>query len=146
MNRRLSSVGLVGVCLTLLLFTTGCGGKKLECSLKEDDYEQTAYLKFDSKNNLNSGVLRQVMKFDEEEIAYLDDIKNVTERVKDNIAASESFSGLDFEVSDNGKDTIIVDFNFNAEEISQVLDEDLDDDLSYDAIREDLENDGFVCK
>lgn len=135
-------IGLIGVCFGMVLLLTGCGNKSLQCTRAEDNEEQVYTLNFDSKEMLESGTFLYRYVLNEDEIPYFDTIVETIESTY----TSENFEGLDIQVSDNGKDTIEVQMNFTADQMSEITGSELDDSATYDYIKEDLEDSGFICE
>lgn len=135
-------IGLIGVCFGMVLLLTGCGNKSLQCTSAEDNEEQVYTLNFDSKEMLESGTFLYRYVLNEDEIPYFDTIVETIESTY----TSENFEGLDIQVSDNGKDTIEVQMNFTADQMSEITGSELDDSATYDYIKEDLEDSGFICE
>ena len=59
---------------------------------------------------------------------------------------SDEYEGFEIRVTDNGKNEVYVDIAFDASELSEIMGEELDESATYDSIREDLENSGYVCE
>ena len=135
-------IGLIGICFGMVLLLTGCGNKSLQCTSAEDNEEQVYTLNFDSKEMLESGTFLYRYVLNEDEIPYFDTIVETIESTY----TSENFEGLDIQVSDNGKDTIEVQMNFTADQMSEITGSELDDSATYDYIKEDLEDSGFICE
>ena len=137
-------VGLALGCFGLVLLTTGCGGKTLECRSSDDSLgvEYLYQLNFDRDDMIDTGVIRQRYVLEDED---LDNFDEMVQEVKDSVEEVDS-QGIDIEVTDNGTDTIDVIFHFDIEEVGNALGEELNADSNYDTIKADLENNGFVCE
>lgn len=139
----MKKIGLIMGCFGVIVLLTGCGGSKsLECSMTNDNQTQTFYLNFGTDDLLQSGTFNYRIQLSEEEQAYLDDL--MTE-LEDQFDSSE-FEGVKVDVTNNGKDIVDVNMSFDADEMSEVLGQEIDDSVTYDYIKEDLEDSGYVCK
>lgn len=137
-------VGLIGLSLSMIFLLTGCGEKSLECSMTEDNMTQAFNLKFDSKDMLESGVMRFTFKLEDDELDTLDE---GVEALRETFENNSEYDAFDISVTDNGKDEAYVDMSFSADQISEVTGEDLDPETdNYDSIKADLEDTGYVCK
>ena len=137
-------VGLALGCFGLVLLTTGCGEKTLECRSSDDSLgvEYLYQLNFDRDDMIDTGVIRQRYVLEDEDLNNFDEM---VQEVKDSVEEVDS-QGIDIEVTDNGTDTIDVIFRFDIEEVGNALGEELNADSNYDTIKADLENNGFVCE
>ena len=79
---------------------------------------------------------------EDEQKEYLDEIVSEMEKQYD----SSEFEGVDISVTDNGEDTVNVKMNFTSDEISAITGEELSDEDTYESIKKDLEDGGYVCK
>lgn len=137
----------IGLCLgcfgMILLLTVGCGsGRSLECSASQEGATQTYHLSFGSDDILKSGTFNYRLTLDEDQQEYFEEIVTEIEKEFD----PSEFEGIDVKLTNNGKDVIEVNLGFDAQELSEVLGEELDDSVTYDYIKDDLENSGFVCE
>ena len=55
-------------------------------------------------------------------------------------------NSFEIQVTDNGKNEVYVDIAFDASEVSDIMGEELDESATYDSIREELEDSGYVCE
>lgn len=134
----LASVGLV-------ILSTACGsGKKLECSMSDEDsgLYQTMSLSFDKNDMLKSGFIVEDMKLGEDMAPYFDTIKEAAQEE----FSSDDYQGMNVNITDNGTDTITVTIDFDAETASKAMGEELSDDDNYTSIKVSLEDDGYTCK
>ena len=136
-------IGLIGVCFGMILLLTGCGKKELRCSMSEDSIDYQMNLTFDSKDLLDTGAMRQTYKLDEDEE---DTLEEGVQYLKKMFEDSDEYEGFEIRVTDNGKNEVYVDIAFDASELSEIMGEELDESVTYDSIREDLESNGYVCK
>lgn len=136
-------IGLIGVCFGMILLLTGCGTKELRCSMSEDSIDYQMNLTFDSEDLLDTGAMRQTYKLEEDEEETLEEgVQYLKEMFED----SDEYEGFEIRVTDNGKNEVYVDIAFDASELSEIMGEELDESATYDSIREDLENNGYVCE
>ena len=135
-------IGLIGVSVGMVLLLTGCGQKSLDCSMEENNMKYNYMLNFDSKDLLKSGTFNLDIKLEDEQKEYLDEIVSEMEKQYD----SSEFEGVDISVTDNGEDTVNVKMNFTSDEISAITGEELSDEDTYESIKKDLEDGGYVCK
>ncbi len=136
-------IGLIGVCFGMILLLTGCGTKELRCSMSEDSIDYQMNLTFDSEDLLDTGAMRQTYKLEEDEEETLEEgVQYLKEMFED----SDEYEGFEIRVTDNGKNEVYVDIAFDASELSEIMGEELDESATYDSIREDLENSGYVCE
>ena len=136
-------IGLIGVCFGMILLLTGCGTKKLECSMSQESMGYQINLTFDSEDMLDTGVMRQTFKLAEDEEDTLEEgVQYLKERFENN----DEFEGFEIQVTDNGKNEVYVDIAFDASEVSDIMGEELDESATYDSIREELEDSGYVCE
>ena len=136
-------IGLIGVCFGMILLLTGCGTKELRCSMSEESMGYQMNLTFDSEDMLDTGVMRQTFKLAEDEEDTLEEgVQYLKERFENN----DEFEGFEIQVTDNGKNEVYVDIAFDASEVSDIMGEELDESATYDSIREELEDSGYVCE
>ena len=136
-------IGLIGVCFGMILLLTGCGTKELRCSMSEDSIDYQMNLTFDSEDLLDTGAMRQTYKLEEDEEETLEEgVQYLKEMFED----SDEYEGFEIRVTDNGKNEVYVDIAFDASELSEIMGEELDESATYDSIREELENEGYVCE
>lgn len=136
-------IGLIGVCFGMALLLTGCGSKELRCSISNENIDYQINLTFDSEDLLDTGVMRQTYKLTEEQEDTLEEgVQYLKEVFEDN----DQYEGFEINITDNGKNEVYVDIAFDASELSEIMGEELDESATYDSIREELENEGYVCE
>lgn len=136
-------IGLIGVCFGMVLLLTGCGSKELRCSISNENIDYQMNLTFDSEDLLDTGVMRQTYKLTEEQEDTLEEgVQYLKEVFEDN----DQYEGFEINITDNGKNEVYVDIAFDASELSEIMGEELDESATYDSIREELENEGYVCE
>ena len=140
-------LGKVVGCAALVILLTGCGREKtLSCKMvgigDNEGMTQAYDLTFDKKEMLKSGKMKIDYKLEEDMLEYFEAFKSQMKKEFD----SDDYKGIDVKFSDNGKDTININFDFDAKEASKAMGEDLTDEDTYDNIKKSLEDDGYTCK
>lgn len=135
-------IGLVGVGLTLLVIMTGCGNtKELTCTNEENGAGASMVLEYVWKDDVLTKVGQEIML--EVEDDYVDDIDYYVDSLE------EESKGIKADYTLNGNRlTMKVEYELGA-----MTDEELDDfgfdpeeDNSYETIKKELEEDGYVCE
>lgn len=139
------SVMLGAVFLVALVTLTGCGGKKLTCTMTEDKNTSKAVIEF-KKDEVSFMKVEEVTELDTEEEA--EQAKQLMDAMS-GLAGDDS--GMKIETKRNGKKvTMIMSVDYSKlseEEKKDSLNEEFDDaDLTYDGIKKKLEEQGFSCK
>ena len=130
---------LFGVAALAVVFTaTGCGGKKLTCTQKEDSMEAKYTLSF--KNNKISTINMKMTMSGVADQATDDMVKAMCDSFKE----EEEFKGAvtKCETKKSGKD-IIVNANIDA---SKVKESTFSASKSYDDVKKELTDKGYSCK
>ncbi len=126
------------VSISVLFLVVGCGNKKvLECT-QEDEYENLKTTITYKKDQLDSMLYT----------IYLPIGEDVTDEDVD--AAIEEFQnvfnedGIKLDV-EKGKDGVTFTSNLSGEQVKTLMDDE-NQDLSYDALKQKLEESGYTCK
>lgn len=131
--------------LSIVLLTTGCGGKKLTCTKKETNSEekQTITFKKDKASTLN-----MVLSYDYSEANLSDDdVKQIKEQNYCDILKTEE--GMDKAISkcksSFNKNIYKVNATINLSKISKE-NSSVNTDTSYDDVKKYYEQQGYTCK
>ena len=128
MKKLLKVTSLLAVLAMLLLALTGCGGKKLTATMKEDDYKGKLVATFDSKDRLKQMTITVTYKDKDDAKDAYDSAKEVYEDF-----GKVKRSGKKITVTIKGKDL--------AEETGKDY-----DDIDRDYIEKFAETMGFDVK
>ena len=125
MKKLLKITSLIAIVVMALLALTGCGGKKLVGTIKEDDYKVKLVATFDSKDRLKTMTMTATYK-------DKDDAKDAYDSAKDTYedVGKVKKSGKKVTVTIKGKD------------LAKELDQDLDD-IDRDYIEKFAKSMGF---
>ena len=143
--KRKKCIGL-GLCCGAVLFLTGCGNdaKTMLCTITDEDsgIYQEYTLNFGANDLFESGHIVQDISVPE---SYRDYMDTYVDAVKEQFDTSD-YKDMDITVTDNGEDTIRVEMNFNADQLSETMNVEMDDSATYDNVKEEMENAGYTCK
>lgn len=131
-------LGLVLVGVSLLFLATGCGGKKLSCSMNEDGQNTKVDVKYDSKDSIETVSMEYTMSFEDLEVTdeELDEfIKGMEETAKE-----ENYK---LEATKNG-DSVTIKMEINADKVDDALGEEYH--VGYDELKALFEEEGATCK
>ena len=130
---------LIIVSLGMLCLLTGCGEKKLNCTLKESDQETSVTFVFDSKDKIKSGNMNIVFKVSEDTSD-----EELDEGIK---LLQDSYKELGFETkASKGEKSVTISLNFKADQLSELFGNNVDIDTGYDDIKSEIEEEGATCK
>lgn len=134
----MKKIGLLVICLVFVFASSGCGNKKLDCSMKDDEMSSRIKMNFDSKDKLKDGTMTYEITADE------DVTEEQMKEAKENFEENYKDSKLDAKVEIKGK-KLIVTIKFTKDNFSE-LGMDLDD-MSYDSILKEInEEENVTCK
>ena len=136
--------------LVCTLFLTGCGGKKLTCTMSETEDgmtgERKVVLTFDKEGKeIQKGTVTMNIKIDEEYASYLGllvaSVESVYEDIKD-------FADVEVKSSD---DSISTKVSYKVDGLTEEQLDKLDiasvyKDTTYEETKEQFEDMGFTCK
>ena len=99
-----------------------------------------------------SAFIKQDVDWSKVEMFHLDEYVGLPEThiasfrkyLKERFENNDEFEGFEIQVTDNGKNEVYVDIAFDASEVSDIMGEELDESATYDSIREELEDSGYV--
>ena len=130
---------LIIVSLGMLCLLTGCGEKKLHCTLKESDQETSVTFIFDSKDKIKSGNMNIVFKVDEDTSD-----EELNEGIK---VLQDSYKEMGFETkASKGENSVTISMNFKANQLNDLFGDNVDIDTGYDALKTEIEEEGATCK
>ncbi len=130
------------ISVTILLITTGCFSKTLECTMNDDDFgNQTMELKYDSSGeNLETFEMTLEEEFDSEDEA--------NEAVNEGICSmitGESVTGVVCEAESKGK-SVVMTVTYDVSELSDEMIKELElEGMTYDNAKSEAEKDGYTC-
>lgn len=142
-------IGLIGGCFGIVLLMTGCGNTKtLTCSMEEKTSYLTAAMGYQvtyKDDEVTMIEQRMSLEAGDEAQTYLDSME---EEYNKEVRDLES-DGIKFDLERKGNQ-----LNFSAQyRINKMTDEELDDlgfslddDNSYETVKENLEEQGYTCK
>jgi len=144
----MKKVLFVGLFCTLIL--TGCGGKTLTCTMSEEEDGMTMSnemkFTFDKEGEkITKGSVVFDVEVDEEYAEYLDELE---EDLKDEFEDIEDFADVKLKTKNN---SFSVEIKYSTKDLSEdELEElyyaDIYDDVTYEELKEELEDSGFTCK
>ena len=130
---------LVIVSLGILCLLTGCGEKKLECSLKETNQDSEIVFVFNSKDKIKSGTMDISFKFsgDLEEDAIKKGLDLLKETYKE--------MGFDPDITQNNK-LATISLKFKKDQLDKLFGSNVKEDDGYEDLKAKLEKEGATCK
>lgn len=129
-------IGLVLASLAMVFAISGCGGKKLDCTMSEDGESMRYIFNFDRDDEIKTLTVEMTSKFDKDEEDEIDDqIKEAKERAKE--------EGYKLKVS-KGKEKLTIKMTLDADQIEDVVGSSLNAD--YDTLKEQFDDSEFKCK
>lgn len=132
------------VLVALLLVVTGCGAKKLTCTMTEDGQTMEAVMEFDKNDEVTSIEMNMTMPFEEELSKEEQETYSSYMQV---LCSMYDYEGVDCNVNTSSKAVDVV-IKMDLEKMS---DEDRNnvtgtEGTTYDEIKADLEESGYTCK
>jgi len=137
--------------LVCTLFLTGCGGKKLTCTMSETEegntMEEKIVLTFDKEGKeIQKGSRSLRISVDEE---YAELLSYAAESAEEEFEDIKDFAKVDIKSSDN---SLKVEVSYNTKGLTEDQLEALEDaevyasEVSYDEMKEELTESGYTCK
>lgn len=121
----------------ILLLTTGCGSKKLTCTLEEDD--QKSSVEFTFKDDVAERMNMEIQMEMEEDV----DKDELDEQIK---TFKEAYEGYGFEDVEVKAKNNVLNISLSMDAAKFMDEEDNKESLSYDSLKEEFEEDGYTCK
>ena len=134
----LKRLGLVLVGVSLLFLATGCGGKKLSCSMEEDGQKTTVEVKYDSKDNIETVSMEYTISFeglevtDEEIDEFINEMKETAKEENYKLEATKK------------SDSVTIKMEVTADKVDDALGEEYH--VGYDELKALFEEEGATCK
>ncbi len=125
----------------LVLLTTGCGGKSLNCKISEDGNKAEINFKFDKNETLTSASINATIKADSREF---DEYSEFLEG-----GAEFKMNGIELKLKDSKNNKYTVTGKVDVNKLNDAMQDAIEDelgDLDMDTIEENLEDAGFTCK
>ena len=133
------------VLVAMLLVVTGCGGKKLTCTLSKADQKLTAVMEY-SKDNVLKSIKMTVSVPLEKELSK--EQKEAMESYMGLMCASFNYEGVDCKAETGSKsvDVVIKMYMSKMDDTAKQQLGYTEESSTYDAIKKSLENSGYTCK
>lgn len=125
----------------LVLLTTGCGGKTLNCKISEDGNKAEVSFKFDKNETLESASITATIKGDSSEF---EEYSKFLEG-----GAEFKMDGIELKLKDAKNDKYTVTGKVNINKLNDAMKDTIDEelgDLDMDTVSDTLEEEGFTCK
>ncbi len=134
----MKKIGLLVSCLVLVFITSGCGNKKLDCTMKDDEMSARIKMNFDSKDKLKDGTT--IYEFTADEDMTDDQLKDAKKYFEDSYKDSK----LDTKVEIKDR-KLVVTIKFTKDNFSELGFD--SEDMSYDSILKEInEEENVTCK
>ena len=131
------------VLVAMLLVVTGCGGKKLNCTMEEDGQTAKVVVEFDKNDKAKKVDMTMTMPFEEElskeEMEYMESYMGL-------LCSAFDYEGVTCKTDMSSKKVdVIIDMDFGK--MSKETLEELEfEATSYDEMKKSLEESGYTCK
>lgn len=131
-------VGLFLVCLAFVFATSGCGNKKLDCTMKTDEMNTHLKMNFDSKDQFKDGTV--IYEIEAEKDTTDEEMKKAKQELED--FYKESGFDVNVEIKD---EKLVVTMDIDKDDFDKLGLE--TEDASYDAILKEINSEKDVtCK
>ena len=133
------------VLVAMLLVVTGCGGKKLTCTMEEDGQTAKTVVEFDKNDKAKKVNMTMTMPFEEElskeEMEYMESYMGL-------MCAAFDYEGVTCKTDMSSKKVdVVIDMDFGKMSKETLAELDFDAEAtSYDAMKKSLEESGYTCK
>ena len=133
------------VLVAMLLVVTGCGGKKLTCTLEQADQKSTVAMEF-NKDNVVTDIKMTISVPLEKELT--DEEKQYMESYMGLMCAAFDYEGVTCKTDMSSKKVdVVIDMDFGKMSKETLAELDFDAEAtSYDAMKKSLEESGYTCK
>ena len=133
------------VLIIMLLVVTGCGEKKLTCTLEEDGQKATVTAKFGKDDIVTDVTMNMSMPFEKELTA---EEKEQMESYMGIVCAAFDYEGItcDTKMKDKSVDVVV---EMNMAKMDAETKEEMgytDAEGTYDAMKKGMEESGYTCK
>lgn len=133
------------VLVAMLLVVTGCGGKKLTCTLDETDQKSTVAMEFD-KDNVVTNIKMTVSVPLEKELTAEE--KEYMESYMGLMCAAFDYEGVTCKAETGSKSVDVV-INMDMKKMDDATKDEMGyskEEATYDAMKKSLEESGYTCK
>ena len=133
------------VLVAMLLVVTGCGGKKLTCTLEETDQKSTVAMEFDKENVVTKIKMTVSVPLENELTA---EEKEYMESYMGIMCAAFDYDGVSCETKTGSKSVDVV-ITMDMDKMDQDTKDDMGyskEEATYDAMKKSLEESGYTCK
>lgn len=133
------------VLVVMLLVVTGCGGKKLTCTMEEDGQTAKIVAEFDKNDKAKNVKMNMTMQSEEE---MTDEEQEYMKTYMELMCSAFDYEGVTCEVKTDKKAVDLV-IEMNFAKMSAETKEELDfseEESTYDAMKKNFEESGYTCK
>ncbi len=129
----------------LLFAVTGCGEKKLTCTMTEDGQTMEVVMNFDKNDEIKTATMNMTMPFEEE---LTEEEQEQVNSYMGLVCSMYNYDEVECNVNTTAKESkvnIVIDFANMSDETKEALGYS-GEGSKYDEIRKSAEEDGYTCK